>query len=721
MRIAFALFFFTFLSVNTSFAQEGHPHASQASIEMKEHQAVIKEIEEDESRLTLMKEAKKIEGEKLESLGPLGKSLEHTVINDLNKKIIEHIDAFAKILFQATHAIAHFPSALWQTLKHATHPPVKNMLVDFALVLLLSIGFGYLAELCSRLVLFRFLRAPIPPISLGRFTLYLSLAVIPLLVFGITSSFVAHALNKPNVLSNALIVIGFIFMTRLVLRYFKLLLQPNNTQLRAIPLNDDNAKRFYGMVRLLLQVLFFSTLFGQVFILLGISQIHYEIWHNITGFLLLLIVASLIIDYRAPVAEWLKQDDLHFISVPRILVGLVNVFARTWYIITLGFMVTFYLAWVYDALDQAMLLLRSVTLTVILVTVFRTLSYRLNKHAQKVKLLLQGVVHHEETNHNDAQEETLLPSSQSTLFFLPLAQVGLYIATFVIALEIWGLNLLALLNNPSIQKHLLTGFSIVLVIFVARILLGLIDLISKSHLQTYYKGRQKIEPSLFAKTITPILRSTLKATVVFLTFLVVLSELSVDIMPIVYAFSVISLAISFGAQTMVKDLITGFLYLFEGNIAVGEVVQIGSHKGMVEAITLRSVFLRHSNGSIQSIPFSEVNYITNLSRDYTDHAIIAYVAHATSVKLIYDVLAATFQQIKSTPRWASEIIGDIKIHGIESFADAAIKVSGSVTTRPDPKSYFIKEFNALLQDNMLAAGIMPPTQVQLVLGGEKAA
>jgi small conductance mechanosensitive channel len=277
-----------------------------------------------------------------------------------------------------------------------------------------------------------------------------------------------------------------------------------------------------------------------------------------------------------------------------------------------------------------------------------------------------------------------VPMAQSAYFLVPLGQFFLLIAVMILTLEAWGLNFINILSTPQTQKYILTGLSLFLILAGIRILWALIDLVATSQLQDVEVDGVKAEPHLFTKTIVPIVRSTLKGIIAFVGFLLILSELAFDVTPIIYSLTFISLAISFGAQTMVKDVITGFLTLFEGNIKVGEYVTIGQHSGTVEAISLRSVFLRHGNGAVQSIPFSEVGYIINRSRHYTEHTITVAASHTTPVHRVYDVIMETYKAIKDHPRFGKMIIASIKINGVSHFTDTAIYVTAGVQTKPDP-------------------------------------
>lgn len=672
--------------------------------------------------VNILKDDKKREAliEQVKLLSKAQESVEdhqESTIHELNGKLVEYVELSAQALFKGAHILAAFPKAVWDTLALIKLRDVQDKVLDFILVIFFALSLGSLVEFTLRFFFNRFVVIPKPPLDLWRFTSYIILTIIPMLGFAITASFIAYFLEKPYILEEVVIVISAIFMVRLLLKYFRVLLQPHHTALRIIPMSDRSAQRFYRLVGIFAQILVLGTILGQILHIFGLPEEHYQAFKGIVAFGLLITFAVLVLDYKRPIAHWLKQDDAHLDGTPRIFLSMTHILSRTWHIITIGLLVSLYVAWLYKALDNVMYLSRSILLTILLLVTFRFINHKLSYYGHKWANQIQDMLSHSDEDIefvNSWKHAKSVPVLQSAYFLVPVGQFFLYLATLVLGLMIWGLDLLQILAMPTVKEYMLTGFAIILVVIFARVLWGLIDLVSGTQLQTNYIRGQAVEPSLFAKTIIPIMRSTLKGVVAFIGLLVILSELSVEIKPILYAFSVISLAISFGAQTMVKDVITGFLTLFEGNIAVGEVVTIGPHSGTVEAISLRSVFIRHGNGALQSIPFSEVTHVINKSRDYTVSLFEVSSAHAVPLEAIFKTLEQTYEEMKQITPWKNMITDTLKISGVDRFSDTGIVVQATVRTKPDPKGNFRSAFNARLQENLRMNNIKPPMQQQIV-------
>lgn len=223
----------------------------------------------------------------------------------------------------------------------------------------------------------------------------------------------------------------------------------------------------------------------------------------------------------------------------------------------------------------------------------------------------------------------------------------------------------------------------------------------------------KNQSAALIHTIAPIVRSTLHWILIALTVLLILSEFNINIMPIIYSFSVITLAISLGSQTLVKDLINGAMTLFEGNMAVGDYVIIGQFSGVVESISLRCVHLRYGTGELQTIPFSEVNHVINCSRDYTFVDIQFMVSYEAEQKDTDAALKAAFEQLKKHPKLGAIVKSELYIFGISTLSEWGYKVHAGIKTDPDPEKFTINEFNRLLLIELQNRKIPLPAKVLL--------
>src|SRR6201999_2198332 len=118
------------------------------------------------------------------------------------------------------------------------------------------------------------------------------------------------------------------------------------------------------------------------------------------------------------------------------------------------------------------------------------------------------------------------------------------------------------------------------------------------------------------RTIMPVLRMFAGVAILILATLLVLSQLGVNITPLIAGFSVLGLAVSFGSQSLVRDIVSGIFFLAEDSFRVGEYIDGSKVKGTVEGFSVRALRLRHQNGPLHIVPFGQITHITNFSRDY---------------------------------------------------------------------------------------------------------
>src|SRR5690606_4914093 len=128
-------------------------------------------------------------------------------------------------------------------------------------------------------------------------------------------------------------------------------------------------------------------------------------------------------------------------------------------------------------------------------------------------------------------------------------------------------------------------------------------------------------------TLLPLLKNVVRLVIVVLATMIVLSEVGMDIGPLLASAGVIGLAVGFGAQTLVRDLITGFFVILEDVIAVGDWVEVGAHNGIVESMTIRTLRLRDLAGNLRIIPFGEVSSVHKIAHDFSHAVIVIQVAY----------------------------------------------------------------------------------------------
>jgi moderate conductance mechanosensitive channel len=183
-------------------------------------------------------------------------------------------------------------------------------------------------------------------------------------------------------------------------------------------------------------------------------------------------------------------------------------------------------------------------------------------------------------------------------------------------------------------------------------------------------------------TAVPLLRLLLGIGIVVMSMLVALSQLGIDIGPLIAATSIFGLAISFGSQALVRDIVSGIFFLVDDAFRIGEYIDTGRLKGTVERISVRSVQLRHQNGQVHTIPFGQLTSTTNFSRDWATIKFNIRLARDTDIEKVRKVLKRVGEDMLRDPELGPEFLVPLKLQGIADVIDNALVCRVKFTARP---------------------------------------
>src|SRR5215831_13979249 len=199
-----------------------------------------------------------------------------------------------------------------------------------------------------------------------------------------------------------------------------------------------------------------------------------------------------------------------------------------------------------------------------------------------------------------------------------------------------------------------------------------------------------------------------------------LSSLGVQIGPLIASAGVVGVAIGFGAQTLVKDVISGVFFLLDDAFRVGEYIQTGNYKGTVESFSLRSVKIRHHRGPLYTVPFGTLGAIQNMSRDWVIDKLTVGVTYDTDLDKVKKLIKQIGKELTEDPELAPHIIETLKMQGVEQFGDFAIEVRMKMMTKPGEQFVVRRRAHALIKKAFDANGIKFAYPTVQVAGGEQA-
>jgi small-conductance mechanosensitive channel len=220
------------------------------------------------------------------------------------------------------------------------------------------------------------------------------------------------------------------------------------------------------------------------------------------------------------------------------------------------------------------------------------------------------------------------------------------------------------------------------------------------------------------RTLLPIARNVLLVTLAAIAIMMALASLGVQIGPLIAGAGVVGVAVGFGAQTLVKDVISGMFYLLDDAFRVGEYIQSGSYKGTVESFSLRSVKLRHHRGPLYTVPFGELGAVQNMSRDWVIDKLTVGVTYDTDLDKVKRVIKQVSKELLADPELAPHFLEPLKMQGVDAFGDFAIQVRMKMATKPGEQFPIRRRAYALIKKAFDANGIQFAFPTVTVAGGE---
>jgi small conductance mechanosensitive channel len=211
-----------------------------------------------------------------------------------------------------------------------------------------------------------------------------------------------------------------------------------------------------------------------------------------------------------------------------------------------------------------------------------------------------------------------------------------------------------------------------------------------------------------AQTISRILRQAASVLVWSLTLMLVLGELGVDLKPILAGAGILGLAVGFGAQTLVKDVITGFFILLENQIRVDDTITAAGCTGVVEAVNLRTTVLRDFDGTTHIIPNSSITVVTNATRDWARAVLDVGVAYKEDTDRCEMVLREVGGSLEKDPYFAKKLIGPFEYPGVMKLDDSAVVVRILVKTQAHEGPIVLRELRRRVKKAFEKAGIEIP-------------
>lgn len=327
------------------------------------------------------------------------------------------------------------------------------------------------------------------------------------------------------------------------------------------------------------------------------------------------------------------------------------------------------------------------------------------------------------TEEPDAPEPTPDPYDTYRPIVQRLIRFGVFIALGLTLAVIWNAGIFETSDNPTVGQRL---FSILIDSAAALLIADLVWTWGKTAIDRRLADYKPPEdgqapgPEARMATLLPLLRVVLMVTLASMVLMSVLSSMGVNIAPILAGASVLGIAIGFGAQSLVKDVVSGIFFLIDDAFRVGEYVEIGDLRGTVERISIRSLQIRHHRGAVHTLPFGELTSMTNYSRDWVIMKLEFRVPFDTDLNLVKKLIKKVGAELKANEAYGDAIIQTLKSQGVRRMEEFNMVVGVKFMTRPGEQWTVRRDAYQKVRDIFEANGIrMAERNVKVEIAGDE--
>ena len=311
-----------------------------------------------------------------------------------------------------------------------------------------------------------------------------------------------------------------------------------------------------------------------------------------------------------------------------------------------------------------------------------------------------------------ARWASLVDSSIRNLGHLLLIMIGAGVVADVLGLELDLSALLRWLRTTGIQLAIIA----ILALFAARV----VNLAGQYAEGAVLRRRQRANGELAqrARTVGAVARNFGLAVIAVVTALMILATLGVNTAPLLASAGVAGVAIGFGAQTLVKDVISGLFILLEDQFAVGDTIQVAGTAGQVERMTVRATVIRDFSGTLHIVPNGEIRTVANLTRDWSRAIVDVGIGYDVPLQQALTVLNDAIQALAQDPAFAPLLLGEPQVMGVQELGPALVLLRATLKTQPGEHWRVAREANRRVKEAFERAGLRMRPAPLLKLTGD---
>lgn len=529
----------------------------------------------------------------------------------------------------------------------------------------------------------------------------LVLRLLPLAVF-LGIAYLALSLLDPKPVTRTILlslVYAHLF-AQAVMIAARTVLVVDHPELRPYRLQNETAAYIYLWIRRITIVAVYGYFINQALLSLGMDATSQSLLVDLTGMIVALLFVAVILQNRQPVARALRGDE-QVVGITGQLRGTLGMF---WHLLAILYVIGVYVVWVAEVEGGFAFLVWRTLAT--LVIVIATLLAQAGAQRGIKKLFHLPRRLREQYPDLEQRADRYRPAVTRVL------KVILVSAAVIAIAQAWGLNAAGLLTTGAGQGFLTRLVRILLIVAVGFLVWEVTAALIERKLRAAGDNNRRL------MTVLPLLKNVVRMTIGTVAVMIVLSELGMNIAPLIATAGVIGLAVGFGAQTLVRDLISGMFVIFEDIIAVGDWVEIGAHTGIVEAMHIRTMELRDLSGNIRVIPFGEVTSVHKVANDYSYALIVIGVAYREDVEEVMGLLSQVGEEMQQDEEWKDIILEPLMVDGLNEMAASSIDIRLRIKCKPLQQWALRREFLRRTKKLFDEQGVEIPFPHQTVYFGQ---
>ena len=630
---------------------------------------------------------------------------------DLISVLSDRINALGDEVLAGAAVLVDAPLLLAWVKGQIANEYTRALWIQVAYSLVIVFGTGLVAEWAARRLLARVMpRVPAPTRKRMAVRLLLiggalMIEALPVAVFAGTA-IAALALTIPPFAMARYALSDLIEATiavRLIIAVARAVLVPAYADDNLIPASEETRNYLLIWVRRFACWGIFGYALAAATWWLGVPGGIYALLLKISALVLAILGVVFILQNRAVVAGWIEgSDTAESAGLSRVRRRL----AEIWHILSIVYIGAIYLAYALRVEGGSGFILRATLVSLVVIVGARLLVRFIEQ------LSAQGFAVAPDLKARFPELE------KRTNRYLPiltgLSAVGIYALAFLLVLQAWDVRSFAWFETGLGRQTAGALLSIGLVLAIA---LAVWELFSAAIERQLAGLDAHGAPSRARRrTLLPLLRTTLLCVIVAIAGLTILSQIGVSIAPLLAGAGVVGLAVGFGSQALVKDVITGLFILVEDQVAVGDVVDLGKeHKGVIEAISVRTIRLRDQAGAVHTVPFSEVTSVKNMTKDFAYAVARISVAYREDTDRVIEILRQVCDELNADTELRPWILDPFDYQGIDSLDESSVALVLRVRTVAGKQFIVGRALNRLIKIAFEKHGIAMRDPAPMVL------